>query len=289
MLETLPSRPLAPEGAPARVAVIQRVVPETSDAATLWTTWRDGDGDGYAFAPGQFNMLYRFGVGEVPISISSDPVHPERLGHTIRFVGRVTETFRTLAAGDLLGVRGPFGTSWPLALAEGRDLVIVAGGLGICPVRPAVEHAFRHRDRFDRVILLLGARAPELFPYKAQLDAWLEQTSRLGAEIHLAVDQPDASWHHGTGVVTTLFPEAALRPDRTTAFVCGPEVMMRFACGGLRELGVSERDVYVSLERNMQCAIGLCGHCQLGPLFVCKDGPVFGYERVAPLLEVRHL
>jgi NAD(P)H-flavin reductase len=278
-----------PEGVPARVAVIQRVVAETPDASTFWTTWRDGDGDGYAFAPGQVNLLYRFVVGVVPISISSDPAHPERLGHTIRSVGRVTDTFRTLAPGDLLGVRGPFGTAWPLDEAEGADLVIVAGGLGICPVRPAVEQALRHRERFDRVVLLLGARTPEQFPYKAELDTWIREAARLGVDLHLTVDEPDATWRHRSGVVTTLFEDADLRIERTTAFVCGPEVMMRFACRGLRELGVPAANVFLSLERNMQCAIGLCGHCQLGPLFVCKDGPVFRFDRIAELMEVPRL
>jgi NAD(P)H-flavin reductase len=278
-----------PEGRPARVAVIERVVAETPDSSTFWTRWRGDDGDGYAFAPGQFNMLSRFGVGEVPISISSDPAHPDRVGHTIRFVGRVTDAMRALAPGDLLGVRGPFGSSWPLDDAEGGDLVVVAGGLGICPVRPAVEHALRHRGRFERVVVLLGARTPALFPYKEELERWVARTRELGVETHLTVDEPDEGWRHGAGVVTTMFPGAGLRPDRTLAFVCGPEVMMRFACRGLLDLGVPDDRVYLSMERNMQCAIGLCGHCQLGPLFVCRDGPVFRFDRVHRLMEVPQL
>ncbi len=275
-----------PEGVPARLAVIDRIVPETEDSSTFWTRWRHGDGQGYRFAPGQFNMLYRFGVGEVPISISSDPSHTDHIGHTIRFVGRVTDTFRTLRPGDVLGVRGPFGSSWPLDRAVGRDLVIVAGGLGICPVRPAVEHALRHRDRFERVVLLLGARTPALFPYGDELRRWVARSEDLGVEIHLSVDEADDGWRYRTGVVTTLFADAGLRPDRSTAFVCGPEVMMRSACRGLVEAGFDEHDVHLSMERNMQCAIGICGHCQVGPVFVCRDGPVFPYARVRSLLEV---
>jgi NAD(P)H-flavin reductase len=277
------------EGVPARRAVVERVVPETDDSSTFWTRWRGADGDGYRFAPGQFNMLYRFGVGEVPISISSDPSHPDHIAHTIRFVGRVTDTFRTLSAGDVLGVRGPFGSSWPLDRAVGRDLVIVAGGLGICPVRPAVEHALRHRERFDRVVLLLGARTPASFPYGDELRGWVARSRDLGVEIDLTVDEADDGWAYRTGVVTTLFGDADLRPARSTAFVCGPEVMMRFACRALVERGFDERDVHLSMERNMQCAIGICGHCQVGPLFVCRDGPVLPYARVRPLLEVTAL
>lgn len=288
--EVRPRSSLDPEGGPARVAVIQRIVPETSDSSTFWTTWRGDDGDGYAFEAGQFNMLYRFGIGEIPISISSDPAHPHRLGHTIRFVGRVTDAFRALQPGDELGVRGPFGTAWPLADAEGGDLLVVAGGLGVCPVRPAIESAMRHRDRYRRLILLVGARTPGLLPYREQLDRWLATMESLGVELHLTVDEAtEPGWLHGVGVVTTLFPKAKLEPARTTAFICGPEIMMRFSSKGLLEEGVPLDRVYVSLERNMQCAIGICGHCQFGPYFVCGDGPVFRYDRVADLMEVREL
>jgi NAD(P)H-flavin reductase len=290
MLET-PAREhaLDPEGPPARRAVITRVVPETPDSWTYWMRFKAGEGDGYAFAPGQFNMLYLFGIGEVAISISSDPSHPEVLGHTIRSVGRVTNAMRALKPGDEIGVRGPFGTPWPLDRAAGGDLVVVAGGVGICPVRPAIEYAMRHRDRFRRLVLLMGAREPSLFPYKDQLDDWVAQMKRIGVELHLTVDTADEGWPYGEGVVTTLYPKAGLEPSKTTAFICGPEIMMWFAAKGLLEAGVSSEHVFVSLERHMQCGIGLCGHCQLGPKFVCKDGPVFRWDHVADLLEVREL
>jgi len=278
-----------PEGGPTRVAVIQRIVPETPESATYWSTWRDGDGEGYAFEAGQFNMLYVFGVGEVAISISSDPAHPQRLGHTIRSIGRVTNVIKDLRPGDEIGIRGPFGRPWPLHEAEGGDLVVVAGGVGVCPVRPAIETAMRRRDRYRRLILLLGARTPSLLPYQEELDWWLATMERLGVELHLTVDEPEPGWLYGAGVVTTLFPKAQVEPARTTAFVCGPEIMMRFAGKGLLEMGVPPERVYVSMERNMQCGIGLCGHCQLGPYFVCADGPVFRYDRIADLMEVREL
>lgn len=278
-----------PEGRPMRIGVIQRVVPETPESSTYWMTWRGGDGEGYAFEAGQFNMLYLFGVGEVAISISSNPMHPHHLGHTVRHVGRVTKAFRNLEPGDEIGVRGPFGRPWPLREAEGGDLLVVAGGVGVCPVRPAVEQAMRRRDRYRRLILLLGARTPDLFPYKDQLDEWVALMERLGVELHLTVDEAVGTWLYDVGVVTTLFPKARIEPARTTAFMCGPEVMMRFAGRGLLELGVPADRMWVSLERHMECGIGLCGHCQLGPVFVCTDGPVFRWDRIAPMLEVREL
>jgi NAD(P)H-flavin reductase len=282
-------RAAQPEGGPMRVAVIQRIVPETPESSTYWMTWRDGDGEGYAFAPGQFNMLYVFGVGEVAISISSDPSHPYRLGHTIRHVGRVTNAFRDLRPGDEVGIRGPFGRPWPLEAAEGGDLVVVAGGVGVCPVRPAIEFAMRHRDRYHRLILLLGARTPDLFPYKDQLDEWVSLMERLGVELHLTVDEAVGTWLYHVGVVTTLFPRAQIEAARTTAFMCGPEIMMRFAAQGLLDLGVPAERVWVSMERHMECGVQLCGHCQLGPWFVCSDGPVFRFDSIRDLMGVREL
>jgi NAD(P)H-flavin reductase len=287
--DMLDVRATQPESGPMRIAVIQRIVPETSESATYWMTWRNGDGEGYAFEAGQFNMLYLFGIGEVAISISSDPMHPHRLGHTVRHVGRVTNAFRDLKPGDEIGIRGPFGKPWPLHEAEGGDLVVVAGGVGVCPVRPAIESAMRRRDRYRRLILLLGARTPDLLPYKDQLDEWVSLMERLGVELHMTVDEPVGTWLYDVGVVTTLFPKARIEPARTTAFMCGPEIMMRFAGRGLVDLGVPSERVWASMERHMQCGIGLCGHCQLGATFVCKDGPVFRWDVIEPLMEVKEL
>jgi NAD(P)H-flavin reductase len=282
-------RPRQPEGGPTRVAVIQRVVPETPESATYWCAFRDGEGDGYEFQPGQFNMVYLFGVGEVAISISSDPAHTHRLGHTIRHVGRVTNVFRGLGPGDEIGVRGPFGRPWPLHEAMDGDLLVIAGGVGVCPVRPAIEWAMRNRERYHRLILLMGARTPDLLPYKDQLDEWVSLMQRLDVELHLTVDEADASWPYDEGVVTTLFPKAKIEPVRTTAFMCGPEIMMRFAGKGLMEVGVPDERIWASMERHMQCGVQLCGHCQLGPWFVCSDGPVFRYDAIRELMEVREL
>ncbi len=273
-----------------RVAVIQRIVPETPESATFWTSFRDPrDRATYRFLSGQFNMLYLFGVGEVPISISSDPAHPERLAHTVRFAGRVTGAFRDLRPGHEIGIRGPFGRPWPLEEAYGKDLVVVAGGVGVCPVRPAAEFAMRHRDRYRRVLLLIGARTPRLLPYRDQLEDWKRSIERRGVELLLTVDEADEAWPHGVGVVTVLFRPAGIDPAASTVFMCGPEIMMRVAGRGLVKLGVPPNHIYVSLERNMQCAVRLCGHCQFGPRFVCADGPIFRYDEVADLLEVNEL
>jgi NAD(P)H-flavin reductase len=243
----------------------------------------------YRFRPGQFNMLLLPGIGEVPISISSDPGTPQRLAHTIRSTGRVTDAFAALRPGDQLGLRGPYGRPWPVREAAGGDLLIVAGGLGLAPVRPAIYEAIRHRPSFRRVIVLVGARSPEHLLYGAEFDAWGSWMRARRAEVGITVDTADDGWPYGVGVVGSLFEGARIDPGRTTALVCGPEVMMRFSARDLVALGLPAHRVFVSLERNMQCGVRLCGHCQLGPLFVCADGPVLPWSTVRPLLEVDEL
>jgi NAD(P)H-flavin reductase len=273
-----------------RIAAIRRVVHETPDTATYWLAFDDPtDRREYRFAPGQFNMLYLFGAGEVPISISSDPGRPQRLAHTVRATGRVTNLFPKLVPGDRLALRGPFGRPWPVREAMGGDLLIVAGGLGLAPVRPAIYESFRHRNEFGRVVVLVGARSPEHMLYRQELDAWGQWMRGRGVEVGLTVDVADEAWPYGEGVVTTLFERASIDPSHTTAFVCGPEIMMRFAARALLDQLVPPSRIYLSLERNMQCAVRLCGHCQFGPKFVCSDGPVFPYDEIAPLLEVSEL
>ena len=235
------------------------------------------------FAPGQFNMLYVFGVGEVPISLSGDPDASEHLVHTTREVGAVTRAMRRLRVGDTLGVRGPFGSSWPVERAEGRDVVLVAGGIGLPPLRPALYHVLKRRDRYGRVVLLYGARTPDDLLFRDELTEW---RSHLDLEVHVTVDRATGSWRGNVGVVPPIVRRAPIDPRRTVAMICGPEVMIRATCSELTRRGVSPADIFVSLERNMQCAIGLCGHCQLGRELVCRDGPVFPYERVERALEV---
>jgi len=268
---------------PTRWRVLRRRR-ETHDTCTL--ELEPLDTDGMAFRPGQFNMLYVFGIGEVPISISGDPAQPDRLVHTIRAVGPVSTALCARKAGDVIGVRGPFGSAWPVEAAEGYDVVVMAGGIGLAPLRPAIYHLLQHRGHYGNLVLLYGARTPRDLLYVRELERW---RGRFDVQVEVTVDHAGAGWFGHVGVVTTLLPRAHFDPEETIAFVCGPEIMMRFAAKALMERGVAPERIYLSMERNMKCAIGLCGHCQFGPVFICKDGPVFDFARVARLLTIREL
>lgn len=269
-----PADPLVPTL--ARVAEVRR---ETGDTYTL-TVRLPGP---VPFAPGQFNMLYTFGAGEVPISISGDPACTEVAVHTVRAVGAVTRQLCRLAPDAVVGVRGPYGSGWPAAAAVNSDVVIVAGGIGLAPLRPLIYTILAARQHYGRVAVLYGARTPADLLYADELRAW---RGRFDVDVHVTVDRADLGWHGHVGVVTSLFPRLRLDPGETVACVCGPEIMIRFAAQELLRLEVPEERIYVSLERNMKCAVGLCGRCQLGPEFVCRDGPVFRYDRVRRLLSV---
>ena len=265
---------------------ITRVRRELRDVFTWELEPADG-GPPLAYAPGQFNMLYLHGVGEVPISISGDPAGAT-LVHTIRAVGAVTDVMRKLGKGDEIGVRGPFGVGWPVAEAEGSDLLIVAGGLGLAPLRPAIHHILAQRARYGSVAIYYGARTPADLLYRKELERW---RGRFDLFVEATVDAADTSWAGRVGVVPKLIDPHQHRfdPDHSVALICGPEVMMRFTVAALQNLGVPDARLFVSMERNMHCAIGLCGHCQLGPEFICKDGPVFSFERIAPVFHAREL
>ena len=237
--------------------------------------------------PGEFMMLYAFGVGEIAVSVSGDPtVIDGTVTHTIRSVGAVSRALHDAQPGTVIGVRGPFGTNWGLADAAGRDLVVVAGGVGLAPLRPVVLGVLADRGRYGRVALIAGARSRDDFLFESELRDWAHGGS---IEVHLTVDVPVQGWPGEVGFVTEPLRRLALRPDRTTAFLCGPEPMMRFCARGLLGKGMRPGDIRVSLERNMQCGIGLCGHCQLGPILVCRDGPVVDWELAESLLSVREL
>jgi NAD(P)H-flavin reductase len=274
----VPSHPMAPR--PCR---IRRVARETHDTFTLEL---DAGADGPGFKPGQFNMLYVFGVGEVPVSVSGDPGERRKLVHTTREVGGVTRAMGRLRRGASIGVRGPYGQPWPLEHAAGMDLVVVAGGIGLAPLRAALYEIASHRRDFGSVVLLYGARSPEDILFRRDLQRW--RTS-AGVEVSITVDHAIGAWPGHVGVVTTLIPRAPFDPANAVALVCGPEVMMRFTAETLCQRGVPPDRVFVSLERNMKCAVGWCGHCQFGPSFVCKDGPVFAYGRVKRLMELREV
>jgi NAD(P)H-flavin reductase len=270
---------------PVPYRVVDRVV-ETHDSATLVLVPA-----GRALPPflaGQFMMLAAPGIGEVAISVSGDPAAPDgTLVHTIRAVGAVSAALRNAGPGTVLGVRGPFGTSWDIDSAAGRDLVIVAGGVGLAPLRPVVLGALAARGRYGRVVLIAGARTPAEFLFRGELDAWAVRNYDLEAE--LTIDQPIVGWEGTVGFVTEPLARLSLNPENTTAFLCGPEPMMRFCARVLLGRGIRPGDIRVSLERNMQCGIGLCGHCQLGPILVCRDGPVVDWELAESLLSVREL
>ncbi len=258
---------------------IQGVERETHDTFTLELKAAD-EASPRVFAPGQFNMLYVFGAGEVPISISSDPADTDSIKHTTRVVGAVTKAMRTLKPGDAIGVRGPFGSSWPLDLGRGKDVVVIAGGIGLAPLRPALFELLAYRQRFHRIILLYGTRTPRDILFKRDLNHW---RSRFGLEVYITVDRASGTWQGNVGVVIKLIPRAPFDPSNAIALICGPEVMMRFTIEALQQRGIGNENIFVSMERNMKCGLGFCGHCQYGPYFICKDGPVFRYDRIAPI------
>ncbi len=258
---------------------------ENHDSVTLWLEPLGTPLAGCR--PGQFTMLYARGIGEIAISVSGPPGPADgALCQTIRDVGAVSGALTRAAVGDVVGVRGPFGTDWGLATAEGRDLIIVAGGLGLAPLRPVLLGALANRSAYRRIVLVAGARGPAEFLFTDQLDEW---AALPGLELQLTIDQPAPGWTGPVGFVTEPLARLELDPARTTAFVCGPEPMMRFSANVLLGKGIAPSDIRLSLERDMKCGIGLCGHCQLGPLLVCRDGPVVDYAIARPLLAVREL
>jgi NAD(P)H-flavin reductase len=264
---------------------IRAVRKETHDTFTLVLESANGRAE-FSFRAGQFNMLYAFGVGEVPISISGDPTDSGVLVHTIRSVGTVTKAMRMLKRGDSLGVRGPFGSHWPVVEAAGSDIVIVAGGIGLAPLRPALYHILSQREKYGKVVLLYGTRSPDDILYRRELERW---RSRFDLDVSITVDRAPSGWRGNVGVVTSFIQKAPFDPLNTVAMVCGPEIMMRFTVQELQKRGIRGEDTYVSMERNMKCAVGFCGHCQYGPVFVCKDGPVFPYNRVKDLFTLREI
>lgn len=263
------------------VATIETIVDETPGVRTYELAITDRQvGDSFRFAPGQFNMVYLPGFGESAISISSSSARPDRLSHTIRAVGNVTGALARMAAGESLALRGPFGSAWPLVELRGRDVVLACGGIGLAPLRGLIYHLIENRADYGDVHVLIGARSPGDLLYDREYDAWRAG----GMDVATTVDRADPSWQGHIGVVTELLRSRKLAPRQTRVLTCGPEIMMRFVALAMLERGVEASDIYVSLERNMNCAVGMCGHCQLGPEFICLDGPVFSYARIEPYL-----
>ena len=281
---TAASRPDLPDPMLPELVRIAQVTRETHDTCTITTVPVNG-APLPVFAAGQFSMLYAYGVGEMPISISGDPETPDQLVYTIRDVGKGSEALIGRQPGDCIAMRGPFGTRWPLEEAKGGDVLLVAGGIGLAPLRPAIYHIARHRSDYGRLVILYGARSPKELLFGKQLRAW---SALPDTQVLTTVDYGGSNWRGNVGVVTKLLGLAALRPDRTTAMMCGPEIMMRFVVRQLQGRKIPADRIYLSMERNMKCAAGFCGHCQMGPYFICKDGPVFSYPQIRHWMEDLH-
>jgi NAD(P)H-flavin reductase len=235
------------------------------------------------FRPGQFNMLYAFGTGESAISISSDSSKTGTITHTIHRVGTVTNVLSHLKKGDIIGLRGPFGSHWPVEEAKGKDVCIVCGGIGLAPLRTSIYYILKHRKKYGKVSILYGARTPRDLLYRVELEEW---ANKHDVHIEITVDRADSTWRGQVGVVTTLFDFIKCDPKQTIAMVCGPELMMKYAIDELINRGMSDDSIYLSMERNMKCAVGFCGHCQFGPNFICKDGPVFNFSSIKNIFDI---
>ena len=263
---------------PARILDVRT---ENSNTKTFTCQFIDEDiRKMYGFLPGQFNMLYVPGVGEAAISISSDSEQKDSIQHTVRIVGSVTRAVEKLPKGSIIGLRGPFGTPWPLKEMEGKDVVIVAGGIGLAPLRPTIYWILRHRKLYKRVMLLYGCRTPEDRVFAQELEQWDRDAS---IQVLVTVDNATSAWSGPVGVVTNLMQRVKVNADRTVVLVCGPKILNRVAAWNFLQLHVPPDHVYVSLERNMNCGFGRCGHCQLGAKFICKDGPVFSFAEIADI------
>ncbi len=262
------------------------ITPEAEGISTYWLQLEDESlRKRYRFAHGQFNMLYLPGYGEAAISISSDPAKPDLIGHTIRFVGNVTRAVSRLKIGDQVGVRGPFGTAWPIEHYKDHDIVIAAGGIGLAPLRPVIYEIINHREDYGKVIILYGARTPKDLLYVNEYPEW----EGRDIEVMVTVDRADQDWQGQVGVVPMLFYRSRFNTEKTVAFSCGPEIMMRFVVFEGLARRIPPAHIYLSLERNMKCGQGMCGHCQMGPFFICKDGPVFSYEELEPYFHLEDL
>ena len=261
---------------------VRSVREELSHTFTLELEPPEGD---FEFLPGQFTMVYAFGIGEVPISISSSASKSGTILQTIRRTGAVTHALGRLKSGAYVGIRGPYGTPWPMDKIKGRDLLIIGGGIGLAPLRPAIYHALENRDDYKRVVVLYGTRTPDDILFERELESW---GARTDVAVLTTVDAADRGWNGAVGVVTRLIGRVGFEPPNTKALVCGPEIMMTVTAERLMEgHSMAPENIYVTMERNMKCAIGVCGHCQFGPKFICTDGAVFPFPEVAGLFDVK--
>jgi NAD(P)H-flavin reductase len=278
-------RPASPHPLAPAPYVVQSQTAETGDTNTLILSPSDG-GSVPPALPGQFNMLYVFGVGEAAISLSGDPSDSSAVVHTVRNAGRITAALAQAPPGQTIGVRGPYGRGWPVELAKGRDIVLMAGGLGLPPLRPVLYELLSRRSLYGRIEVIYGARTPKDLVYYDQVQRWRQ---RSDLRFQVTVDAADRTWYGDVGLVTARIPDVRFEAGNTIAFLCGPEIMMKYAARDLEARGVARSSIWLSMERNMKCAVGICGHCQFGPEFVCRDGPVFRYDVVRDWLATREL
>ena len=263
---------------PHTAKVLERIQ-ETHSVFTLRLAFVDETlRQAYEFQPGQFNMLYLYGVGEVPISIVSDPKDPHVLDHTIRAVGRVTRGLSQLSESETIGIRGPYGRGWPMERAKGRDVLVITGGLGCAPVVSVINYIIKRRAEFGQLSILQGVKLPNDLIWRDRYEQWIQQPN---TQVLLAADKGAADWPWHVGLVTELFDQVEFHKD-TMVMMCGPEIMMQVCLRELLNRRVPESQIYLSMERNMKCALGHCGRCQYGDQFICRDGPVFSYQRIKP-------
>ncbi|HWB10130.1 MAG TPA: FAD/NAD(P)-binding protein [Pirellulales bacterium] len=282
---TVAAAQAAPRGNPwqSETVVIREKIAEAPGVTTYCVAFADRRlGESFRFLPGQFGMLYLPGAGESPIGVSGSSAKDGTWSFTVRAAGNTTRGLAALQRGDTFGLRGPFGSCWPLDACRGRDVLIAAGGLGLPPLRPLVQEVLANRQDYGRVTLLYGARTPDALIYAREYDDW----RRGGIDVSVTVDQADVNWSGHVGVVPLLLDRLPWLTEKTVLLTCGPEVMMRYVMLSALRRGLVKERCWISTERNMQCAIGLCGHCQLGPDFICKDGPVFRFDRIEPWLAV---
>jgi NAD(P)H-flavin reductase len=278
-------RPGAPERLVPTPFVVRDVWNEAEDVFSL-ALEPESDAPAAQGAPGQFNMLWAFGAGEAPISISGATSGEGPLVHTIRAVGNVTRALCSVVRGDVIGVRGPFGSGWPMQAARGRNVLVIAGGIGLAPLRPVLYQLEARREEYGRVALLYGTRKPEDILFRGEIEHW---RGRFDFDVAITVDAAHHGWGSNVGAVTELVPRIPFDLSSSVAFVCGPEIMMQFTVRTLLDGGLPAASIHLSMERNMKCAVGLCGHCQWGAEFVCKTGPVYPFDRIQRLLAVREL
>lgn len=265
------------------VATILGIRDETPDTKTYTLRLRDPhQHDAFGYLPGQFVELSVFGIGEAPFCFASSPTRRESFQTTVRRTGRLTDALHRLGTGEEVGIRGPCGNGFDLQGARGRDLLFVAGGIGLPPLRGLIWNVLDEREQFGEVTILYGARTPADLVYKDELEVWAE---RADVSFHVTVDRGAPGWDGNVGMVPTLFEKVTLHPETTLAYVCGPPIMIKFVIQDLLMRGFAEEAVISTLERTMQCGVGKCNHCAIGHRTICRDGPVFSYRQMKELVE----